>query len=541
MVTGAGDWDTANNWQGGKPGINDTAQFALSAAAPRLQTPVLINALTVWAKQGQGAPWSTHLNLNANNLTVSELTQVFSVAEAGGAPVAGSASDAVVTFQTQAGQHATYQTKFLDVGYYGFTNANSVHQNRSFVTVGPGTPLNVTELTRLGGGAAGRMIVEGAGTYTTKRLDIGGASSTSAGQAGYHTGLTVTGLGTQATVTGTADQSSLTVGHQNGSNAERLYQGNPRLSFLTIDQHGKLTVNAGHISVGTYFRGEVNVASNGELKTVNGRLLIGAFKASSLKVDGAKLTIGGALDISRGTGTFEPGSTVTANQLVVGGAAETATLTASGAAGSLTTVTVNGPTTVSNNGTLQVNTNAKVTSVGAQLGRLDIALGGTVVLNGGKFEAEGGATNNGTLRMRNESDLKGKLVNNGTLKIAGLDGVGTGTAAVVGDFTQSPTGEVYVHLSGNVRGTSYDTLAVSTGENPPEPEGNVTLDGHLFVTASYPPAVWKPASGPGDYFVVVSATGTLSGQFDPATGLHLPDPNSLGLPPPPPGRSMPGG
>jgi hypothetical protein len=176
-------------------------------------------------------------------------------------------------------------------------------------------------------------------------------------------------------------------------------------------------------------------------------------------------------------------------------------------------------------GKLELKDGASVTAHG----NFSIEKSGHVVLRSGTtLDLMKGGRNDGLFQVETDGVLKAReqgKINAGVIKVAGLGGVGPGLASIEGDFTQVAPGVLEIDINGSAPGTGYDVLAVSPVDGQ---GGNVTLGGNLSVLATYAPATWKVNAGPGDYFTVITATGTLSGQFDPVTGLNLPNPNQLG-------------
>jgi hypothetical protein len=183
---------------------------------------------------------------------------------------------------------------------------------------------------------------------------------------------------------------------------------------------------------------------------------------------------------------------------------------------------------------------------------LDIENGGTVIAkeklsvlksgnvyvrSGASLDLREGAENMGRLEVAVNGHLKARdvgLINRGT--ISGEKGNGApGKIEIQGNATQTDTGRLELRLAS---AASYDHLFVSPLVTEPG-GGHVALDGRLSVQTSYTPTPWTFGGAPGDFFTVVRATNSLTGQFDPLTGLDLPDPSTLApsLPPLPPGQA----
>lgn len=538
-VTGAGDWNTRGDWDIDRVPVDaDTARFNQIAAAPTLSMKVAITGLDVWAAQG-GAAWNTTLDLAGNELKATGLTNVRSAAMAVGKPQPGIAADAVFTLKS-TGAKATLSTASLDVGFAGFQSLFPV-QNRALLNVSKDVTLAVGGTVQVGGQTTGVLTVNAGGSLKGDGLLVGGISST-APNPNYVSTVVVTGVGA------TAEFKMVSLGAQNGYGGPAVQAGNPIMSALTIDKGGKVTVGAGaaaaakSLQIGTDYRGVVNVLGGSQL-TTGGSVFVGSFLGVArgtgllnVQDDKSVVTVGGVLavgaDTGRGELTVNAGGKVSAAQLDVGNAKATGKVTVAGAVAQHATLTVSGTSKVHQRGTLDVQNLGDVTSTGA----FTIDAGGSVkVHNGGTIDAQAGGTNNGKLEVDTGGGFKthpAGMINKGKITIASANGGPGGTFALQGNFTQTAPGELDVTLAGNVPGTGYSVLSVTPADGP---DGNVTLGGSLDVTASYAPAPFRRNGTAGDYFTVVTATGTLSGQFDPVTGLNLPDPTQLGLPAPTPG------
>lgn len=187
-------------------------------------------------------------------------------------------------------------------------------------------------------------------------------------------------------------------------------------------------------------------------------------------------------------------------------------------------------------GTLDVEQNGGVTVVDDFA---NLKNGTTIIRVDGLLDLRKGGENRGSFRVAEGGVLKARangMINAGTLK--GLPAAGGVSAdfGLQGVFTQTADGHLLIHLAGNTAGVTHDRFTVSALDDEPG-GGHAALGGHLDVTASYAPAPWLLTGQAGDHFTILSATAGLSGQFDPLTGLNLPDPASLMLPPPSPGHA----
>lgn len=213
----------------------------------------------------------------------------------------------------------------------------------------------------------------------------------------------------------------------------------------------------------------------------------------------------------------------------------------------------NGSVIVRDGGTLMTTNLVNVGSSNAK-GTLEVLMGGVVSVGGNYSNTTNGTTtlySGSTLDLKAGGDNQGLfqeekggklvarargLINKGVIKVATAAGADNADIAVAGDFSQETDGHLQIVLAGNQAGVSHDRLRVSA--LPDEPGGgHATLDGHLDVTSSYTPVPWRIGGPGGDFFAVVSASHSLSGQFDPQAGLHLPDATSFMLPSLPPGHT----
>jgi hypothetical protein len=136
---------------------------------------------------------------------------------------------------------------------------------------------------------------------------------------------------------------------------------------------------------------------------------------------------------------------------------------------------------------------------GLTVSRTVAVQGGTFTIAGAVVQAVGGMQiqSCGTLYGNGQVTVGGALRNAGVINLAGGSGPGAtpGSLFVTGDYTQTSTGQLDVHLYSN---STYDALHVS---------GLATLGGTLNVTAMYG---YRP--GPGAIFSVVTY-GSRSGTF----------------------------
>jgi len=153
--------------------------------------------------------------------------------------------------------------------------------------------------------------------------------------------------------------------------------------------------------------------------------------------------------------------------------------------------------------------------------------GGIVdVKRGGTVESPN-ATNQGTF-YSDGKDI-GEFRNEAILVIGGQEPK-IGRFLIEGDFEQIAGADLKIEIDGTTPETEHDVLKVV---------GDATMGGALDASiGGYLPAVWDGA-GRGDFFAVVTATTSLSGEFDVDPELTLPDPeDELGLLPSSPYKQL---
>ncbi len=372
-------------------------------------------------------------------------------------------------------------------------------QNRAFLNVGNHVTLKATGTTQVGGQTSGAVTVQAGGKLTGAALLIGGVSSTTA-RPDYLSGVTVDGTGA------TAEFTTAALGQVNGWDGVTGAQ-TTTTTYLKIQNNGQMTVGAGagattsSLRIGTAYRGEASVLSGGQL-TTGGSIAVGdlgtARGTGSLLVSGAGskvTTTTGDVSVGLGTGagTFQVQAGATADvagKLIVGG---TGTMTVGA--------------TVTSTGQFLVLTGGK-TTIGAT----------------GTINANGGGNNSGTITIGGGGKIKagafgaGQFTNEGFMK--GAPPEDSSLLEVDGDFTQTTAGELDIRLSNATGIAASDDLFAAAGGGM---AGNVALDGSLNVSSNYTPTPWLLNGTPGDSFTIVSADGTVTGRFDPVTGLTLPD------------------
>ena len=483
QMGGTNAWNQGETWvQKAAPQAGQVAYFNLPGAEPYLTGVVTIGQLTVRGG-GNGdklpaTPYMTDLDLKGNTLEATSLLEVLSAAgtRIGNTPAAisaGAAPGAILSVDTSAGA-STLKTGMVTVGYAGSTilKAGNPADEQNGAILTIGQ--NVT-LQVVKGTTPGDVIVGGA---TVGNLNVQGkvtARNLSVGGVGSPgAGSPTTG----ATISGTVALSgSLTVGAQNGytGKAER-----PDESGWKYVPDSNVVIDGATVTAG--------MGGNAAVTSVQ----IGDYTAGSVSVSSATL---------KAVGKFNVGS------------ATVATGTGTLSVGAVGVVKVGGVFTINTNGTTTLGSGSI----------LDLAVDG---INLGVFQEEQG----GEL-----IDRAGKVINKGKIEVASTKAAPTGDIVVQGDFTQQAAGNLVLNIAGNQVGQSYDRLSVSNLTDAPG-GGNVTLGGTLDVSSTYTPTPWLIGHAAGDYFTVVSASQSLTGQFDPLTGLNLPDPSTFAsLPALPPG------
>lgn len=130
----------------------------------------------------------------------------------------------------------------------------------------------------------------------------------------------------------------------------------------------------------------------------------------------------------------------------------------------------------------------------------------------------------GTIRAWQGGGWKAQApgVSRGKVEINGTGGLGR--VELDGDFEQVAPGTIETGIDGPVAGSGYDVFAVGDYDADGI-GGNVSLGGSIDVSLGFQPDAWSVGTA-GDYFSVITATGTLTGSLDSA---NLPDVSSQGL------------
>ena len=309
----------------------------------------------------------------------------------------------------------------------------------------------------------------------------------------------------------------------------------------SISGSGWVYVTSNDVTVGgSYSVGGTEVRTGSTLTMNGANASLGALTINGgiLAANGAAAA--GSVDLSSGTLTGTGNLLVTGSLTQSGGSqTDTGTTTiGSGASGTIGAAIVSRPLT--NQGTLALN----ATSMSAPLTNSGTATATSATLgsvgNSGTFNLAGSAlsgslTNSGTLNVSGNASAGGGIQQSGGLTnvpagqtlgaggtglvLAGGTLMGSGTISgnvnnsagtvapgaspgiltINGDYTQGPSGVLAVDVGGTIAGSEYDQLVVN---------GNVSLDGNLTTTllGSYVPL-------PGDSYIFVDATGTISGNF----------------------------
>ncbi len=435
-----------------------------------------------------------------------------------GSIIAGYSGTGVLTIQDSASAEA-------DGGFIGYegtaTGTITVQSNGTLNLASTGTDLtigyrsgstgtlnietggsaDVGDRTVLGdfSGAQGTINVTGSGSqFETRNLYVGDAGTGTLNMSGG----TVTvefpmsvGVQTGSSGTVTNDGGTLTVGLsllvgeagtgtatiRNGGSlgvtgVTRIGQNSSSTGQLTITGSGSTWTASGNVSTGYEGTGTLNI-QDGATANLSGELLVGD-KAGSIgtaTVDAATMTASAILVGSAGTGTMtlSGGSTVTADDLIVGNSAGsngTATLTGSGTSMSLSLELNVG---LEGTGTLNVNNGGTIlVTDGVRLG--DQTTGaGTVNIDGASSKITSSANTwigdegTGTVALTNGADFYADLVT-----YIGYASTGTGTLTLDGSGTYWESGGdffVGVSGSGNVSVTNGAEIVgdyVSFGKEP---------------------------------------------------------------------------
>ena len=311
---------------------------------------------------------------------------------------------------------------------------------------------------------------------------------------------------------------------------------------------GKLSITTG----GFVVVGEMDeviigngLASQGELK-IDGsgpqqpsKLIAGFLTVGINGTGNVEVTNGGQLDTINST----------LESIIAEGGAGTVTISGAGSSWeSLGPIAVGG----GGDGTLKVLANGTVTSSGANKIGADPNSFGEVHVDSAQWTMAAGATLvAGDPNLADAENALIKVTNGGTIIAPGgitlnpstvvgdgilvggtkIEGMARGAHILPGDAGQiatltfeTPTFDatagmtLFADIDGMGPGSGHDLLSVV---------GSAQVGGVLNgnVTTSVNP--WK--TGEADYFPVLMATGGLSGEFDPLTGLVLPDVNSVAV------------
>jgi hypothetical protein len=281
--------------------------------------------------------------------------------------------------------------------------------------------------------------------------------------------------------------STLWVSERHGTNA--WFDG------TSISGTGTLQVAAGSGPMADF----TNVsAPSATLLVANGgtaNVLTGTTTFANLNMTGGTLTGDGTLNVS--TALTQSGGTQSGNGSTVLGSNATASLGAASIDRALTNqgtlnlnqVTLSG--SLENSGTLNVtNGTSSVAGTFTQSGILDVA-------SGASFAKIGGFTNTGTISGRGTIAVgsTGLLTNSGTVR----PGASPGTLNITGNFTQGPSGTLFMELGGTSQGVNYDWLNIT---------GTANLGGTLQVALF---GGFAPVAG--NAFGLINAAGGASGTF----------------------------
>ncbi len=465
---GTDAWNQGETWvQGTKPQPGQVAYFNLANATPYLTAlNTTISQLTVrGGGKGDTLPgpdYTTTLDLKGKILEATSQIQVLSAAgtRVGNTPadIAAGAARSAGFSVTTSAAASILTTGTVNVGIAGQTVLKA------------GKPADVQNIASMGIGS-GVTLKVATGT-TPGDVFVGGATVGGILVEGTLTArdLRIGGVGvptgtvSSGHLTGTVDLTgSITVGAKNG------YTG----AAERRDENGAKYVPQADVLIDG---GATVTASKGGMVT-NTSVQIGDYTAGLVTVSAATLTAVGIINVGNANLATGKGNLHVQKDGVV-------------TSGGIFTINKNGTTTLESDSTLDL---------------------------------EAGGTNKGVFKDGKGANIKtgpNGMINKGTIQVAAVAGAPNAAIAMQGDFTQQADGHLAIQIAGNAPGVSYDQLRVSALDDGSH--GNVTLGGTLDVSTTYTPRPWLQNGTTGDYFTVASATQSLSGQFDPLTGLNLP-------------------
>ncbi|HEX8742627.1 MAG TPA: MopE-related protein [Thermoleophilaceae bacterium] len=431
----------------------------------------------------------------------------------GTATLGAVATDKTITLQADASPvNATTDGSIANEGKIVLTSAGTAGSSQLTTTAGNSLFNSSSGEIEIEQGAGGARTLDAAALNNDGTIDVN-RSATLTGQTATNTGtidvadgarLTRSASGGTFTQGGSSNPGSIVSA---GSGALEVTQG-------TFDHvEGITTGNPVELAGGTTLRpGGTGTAS---FLVRDGTVALGTSIAA-----GKTITVrAGASPAS----LQAPGARTNAGTLVLGGSGtQAATISGTGPltnSGSLSSAG-SGPRSIvpsvlnGASGAIDVTESLGVDGVLSSAGSVTVAAGEEIQVDDGFAQSAGTTTLAGSLAAPSATLEGGVLTGTGTLAATtsntGADvrpGGSPGRLTIGGDYAQSGTGKLTAEIDGAAAGSQYDVLAV---------EGAADLGGSLAVDA----AGFTP--GLDDAFDVLTATGTVSDEFDSVTGLDSP-------------------
>ena len=266
---------------------------------------------------------------------------------------------------------------------------------------------------------------------------------------------------------------------------------------VTIDDFA--TVSTGNLIVGkeTNSLGDVDISGQGKLYTNDAILGDEISSTGDVNIDGGEWEACGDIHVGNfGTGnlTVKNGWVDVCANLNVGVFGE---VTAENAGN----IGVDGTTTIQAGGMVTIKAAGRVDTeqlVNEPYGTIAIERNGLLI--------SPNATNEGAIFT--DGKAVGRFINENLLIVGGEEPQ-IGRFIIDGEFEQYAGGTTKMEIDGTAQDIDYDALHVVSETGP----GSALLGGTLDVSCSYSPQAWN-LGGNGDMFSVLTATGSLSGEFD---------------------------
>jgi T5SS/PEP-CTERM-associated repeat protein len=322
--------------------------------------------------------------------------------------------------------------------------------------------------------------------------------------------VTVAGSGTGWTTdnlaVGSTGKGNLNVLREGGLSFQRLTVGRDVGSTGTVTVDGSINVNqpgAGQSVIGDHGNGSLKVLNNAEVQAIHGTLTVGSSSQGAgdvLVLDGGRLLVGSLNVGPAGTATLAVGQRSKVS-IAPAGLPGTAVVGTHGA------ISVNANGTFSSDHFLQVDGTFTVDATSG----LAIVGDDPGTFGRGKLFVSSNGTLSGT------GTIFGRLVlAGGAIGFTGhvQPGHSPGTLTIAGDFEQQAGGVLDIQIAGTTPG-AFDVLSIR-GDAGAGVAGNATIGGDLsleFLDGFAPRA--------GDRFDFLTATGSLTGQFEHVEVLNL--------------------